>query len=306
MSIATLPYKLSLGPLQFHWPKQVMLDFYRDIELTSIDIVYLGETVCSKRRELDYDDWINVAERLLDSGKEVVLSTLALIEARSEMGYMKRLCDNGQFLVEANDMSAVRMLGGDTAFVGGATLNIQNQNSLKVLIDQGLVRWVAPHEMSASVMTAVAANSADEVECEVFGWGRMPMAYSARCYTTRALDIPKDQCKNCCIQYADGLMLSTRDDEEFLVINGIQTMSAKTICLAREFQGEEHGADILRINPQALGTSSIIELLDQLRNETVNATAVTDQMAKFAPDGLCNGYWHGAPGMDYCDEIANR
>jgi len=29
-------------------------------------------------------------------------------------------------------------------------------------------------------------------------------------------------------------------------------------------------------------------------------------MAKFAPDGLCNGYWYGAPGMDYCDGIANR
>lgn len=302
MSVSTLPYKLSLGPLQFHWPKQVMLDFYCDIESTNVDIVYLGETVCSKRREFGYGDWMDVAERLLASGKEVVLSTLVLVEARSELGYIKRQCDNGQFMVEANDMSAVRILGGDTAFVGGATLNIQNQNSLKVLIEQGLVRWVAPHEMSASVMTAVAANSADEIECEVFGWGRMPMAYSARCYTTRALDIPKDQCKNCCIQYEDGLMLSTRDDEEFLVINGIQTMSAKTTCLAREFQSGEHDADILRISPQALGTSNIIKLLDQLRNESANAAAVTDEMAKFAPDGLCNGYWHAAPGMDYCDE----
>jgi len=306
MSISTLPYKLSLGPLQFHWPKQVMLDFYRDIESTNVDIVYLGETVCSKRREFNHDDWIGVAERLLASGKEIVLSTLALVEARSELGYIKRLCDNGRFLVEANDMSAVRMLGGDTAFVAGATLNIQNQNSLNVLVDEGLVRWVAPHEMSASVMTAVAANSADEIECEVFGWGRMPMAYSARCYTTRALDIPKDQCKNCCIQYEDGMMLSTRDEEEFLVINGIQTMSAKTTCLAREFQNDKHGADILRINPQAQGTSSIIDLLEQLRNESANAATVTDEMAKFAPDGLCNGYWHGAPGMNYCNEMANR
>jgi len=276
MSMATHPYRLSLGPLQFHWPKQLMHDFYRDIEST--------------RREFGYGDWMNVAERLLDSGKEVVLSTLVLVEARSELGYIKRQCDNEQFMVEANDMSAVRMLGGDTAFVGGATLNIQNQNSLKVLIDQGLVRWVAPHEMSASVMTAVAANSADEIECEVFGWGRMPMAYSARCYTTRALDIPKDQCKNCCIQYEDGLL---------------QTMSAKTTCLARELQSGEHSADILRISPQALGTSNIIKLLDQLRNESANAAAVTDEMAKFAPDGLCNGYWHGAPGMDYGDEIAS-
>jgi collagenase-like PrtC family protease len=306
MSIATLPFKLSLGPLQFHWPKQVMLDFYRDIESTNVDIVYLGETVCSKRKEFGYDDWMTVAERLLDKGKEVVLSTLTLVEARSEMGYMKRLCENGQFMVEANDMSAVRMLGGDTAFVGGATLNIQNQDSLKILIDHGLVRWVAPHEMSASVMTAVAAKSPRQIECEVFGWGRMPMAFSARCYTTRALNIPKDQCMNCCIQYEDGLLLSTRDDEEFLVINGIQTMSAKTICLAREFQGDEHGADILRINPQAKGTSNIIGLLDQLRSESENAATLSNEMAKYAPDGVCNGYWYGEPGMNYYEETASQ
>ncbi len=306
MSIATPAYRLSLGPLQFHWPKQAMLDFYREVESTPVDIVYLGETVCSKRREFGYSDWMNVGERLLDNGKEVVLSTLALVEARSEMGTIKRLCDNGLFMIEANDMSAVRMLDGETAFVGGATLNIQNQNSLKILVDHGLKRWVAPHEMPASVMTAVAAKSPDEIECEVFGWGRMPMAYSARCYTTRALDIPKDRCKNCCIQYEDGLLLSTREDEEFLVINGIQTMSAKTTCLAREFQYGEHGADILRINPQATGTSSIIELLDQLRNESANAATITDEMAKFAPGGLCNGYWYGAPGMTYRDEVLNQ
>jgi len=44
MSMATHPYRLSLGPLQFHWPKQLMHDFYRDIESTNVDIVYLGET----------------------------------------------------------------------------------------------------------------------------------------------------------------------------------------------------------------------------------------------------------------------
>ena len=69
MSVSTHPYKLSLGPLQFHWSKQVMLDFYRDIESTNLDIVYLGETVCSKRREFGFDDWMNVAERLLASGE---------------------------------------------------------------------------------------------------------------------------------------------------------------------------------------------------------------------------------------------
>jgi O2-independent ubiquinone biosynthesis protein UbiV len=306
MSSTAQPWRLSLGPLQFHWPKQQMLDFYRDIESSAVDIVYLGETVCSKRREFGHGDWMMLAERMLDSGKQVVLSTLALVEAQSELGYMQRLCDNGQFMVEANDMSAVRMLHGNTPFVGGATLNIQNQHTLQVLTECGLVRWVAPHEMPSAVMTAIAAAAPDEIECEVFGWGRMPIAYSARCYTTRALDIPKDQCKNCCIQYADGLMMSTREEEEFLVINGIQTMSAKTTCLAQEFHAGEHAADILRINPQAHGTSRIIELLQQLRDGAANADLVTREMATFAPGGLCNGYWHGAAGMTCCAGLAGQ
>ena len=295
-------YRLSLGPLQFHWPRQAMLDFYRRIESSPGDIVYLGETVCSKRKEFRYRDWMDVAERMLGSGKEVVLSTLVLIEAQSELGQVRKLCNNGRFLVEANDMSAVRMLGGNTEFVGGATLNIQNQYTLKILADQGLVRWVAPHEMTASVMTEVITQTAAEIECEVFGWGRMPIAYSARCYTARALDLPKDQCENCCVRYADGQLLSTHDDEEFLVINGIQTMSAKTVCLASEFREGGHGADILRINPQASGTTNIIELLHQLRNAATDCAEIIAEMAKFAPDGLCNGYWHGAPGMDFCTE----
>ena len=86
-------YRLSVGPIQFHWPRQQMLDFYERIESSEADIVYLGETVCSKRRELRHQDWLDVAERLLASGKEVVLSTLALVEARSEIAYIRKLCE---------------------------------------------------------------------------------------------------------------------------------------------------------------------------------------------------------------------
>ncbi len=40
-----------------------------------------GETVCSKRRELKVDDWIALARQVAGSGKQAVLSTLALISA---------------------------------------------------------------------------------------------------------------------------------------------------------------------------------------------------------------------------------
>jgi collagenase-like PrtC family protease len=116
--------RLSLGPVQYHWSKEKMLDFYRTIESSPVDIVYLGETVCSKRRSFRHQDWIEVAERLQAADKEVVLSTLALLEADSELRYIRKLCSNGKFTIEANDMSAVQMLAGKTHFIGGASLNI--------------------------------------------------------------------------------------------------------------------------------------------------------------------------------------
>ena len=78
--------KLSLGPLQYFWPRERTLAFYREAAHWPVDVVYLGETVCSKRRELGTRDWIALADELAASGKEVVLSSLALVEAESEIG----------------------------------------------------------------------------------------------------------------------------------------------------------------------------------------------------------------------------
>jgi len=299
-------FRLSVGPIQFHWPRESMLDFYRRIESTPADIVYIGETVCSKRRELRHQDWLDVAERLLAAGKEVIFSTLALVEARSELGYIRKLCSNDQFLVEANDMSAVQMLAGTAKFVGGATLNVQNSVALNRLVSLGLVRWVAPVEMSGRVLSEVRAGVPESVECEVLGWGRMPLAYSARCYTARAHDVSKDDCANCCLEYTDGLMMATRDADDFLVLNGIQTMSAKSICLAQECQDAVQPPDIVRISPQSADNEAIIDLFDALREDTIATADAIGQLKKFAADGLCNGYWHDAAGMHALDQVASQ
>jgi len=289
--------RLSLGPIQFHWSREKMLAFYRSMANTSIDIVYLGETVCSKRRSLRHSDWLDIAERLQDAGKEVLFSTLALVEAGSELGYIRKLCENDGFQVEANDMAAVQLLAGRTRFVGGATLNIQNQLALAKLIDLGLTRWVAPVEMTKSVLEAIYAHLPAQVESEILAWGRMPLAYSARCYTARARNLTKDNCGNCCIDYEDGLMVSTRESEEFLVINGIQTMSARTACLVRELFAAESTADVVRISPQFTGTEAIIDTFDSLRQGLQQTDAALGALATHAALGICNGYWHGGAGM---------
>jgi len=218
VSTASKRVRLSLGPIQYYWPKEKILDFYRSIESTSVDIVYLGETVCSKRRSLRFNDWIEVAERLQSAGKEVVLSTLALLEANSELGLVRKLCTNGNFAIEANDMSAVQILASKADFIGGASLNIYNPRTLKILVGMGLTRWVMPVELSKSVLAGFQKEMPADIETEIFAWGRLPLAYSARCYTARAHKVQKDACEFCCIDYPDGLMLTTREDEDFLVI----------------------------------------------------------------------------------------
>ena len=292
--------RLSLGPIQYHWSKEKMLDFYRMIESTAVEIVYLGETVCSKRRSFRHRDWIEVAERLQTAGKEVVLSTLALLEANSELGYVRKLCNNGKFTVEANDMSAVQMLAGKTHFIGGASLNIYNPKTLRKLVDLGLTRWVMPVELAKSVLAGLQKEMPTGVESEVFGWGRLPIAYSARCYTARAHKVSKDDCAYCCIDYPDGLLLSTREDESFLVVNGIQTQSARVQCLVHELNDPVTGPDILRISPQSKDTEHVISLFDQVRSGSIKLVEATHKLQRFSPVGLCDGYWHGEAGMAAC------
>ena len=291
---------LSLGPVQYHWSKEKMLAFYRTIESSPVDIVYLGETVCSKRRSFRHQDWIEVAERLQAAGKEVVLSTLALLEADSELGYVRKLCNNGKFTIEANDMSAVNLLAGKTNFIGGASLNIYNPRTLNKLVGLGMIRWVMPVELSKSVLAGFQKEMPAGIESEVFGWGRLPLAYSARCYTARAHEVSKDDCANCCVEYPDGLMLTTREGESFLVINGTQTQSARVHSLVYELNDPATGPDIIRISPQSENTERVISLFDQVRAGKLGATETSHELEQFAPVGLCDGYWHGAAGMAAC------
>jgi collagenase-like PrtC family protease len=290
--------RLSLGPILYYWPKDKVDAFYAEVATLPVDIVYLGETICGKRKELRLEDWLAIGERLAESGKEVVLSTLSLLEAESELMRLRAICDNGRFLVEANDMGAVQLLQGRPHAVGHS-VNVYNDRSLEVLARGGLKRWVLPVELTADTLADMQRLRPAGIETEVYAYGRLPLAYSARCFTARARNLPKDDCQYCCIDYPDGLVVSTQDGQGFLSLNGIQTLSSRTNNLLPELPRlRELGVDILRISPQAEGTDEIIRLFDQaLRGELTPAEA-SARITPLMPSGSCDGYWHGAAGMD--------
>lgn len=65
--------KFSLGAIQYYWPKDVVKSFYEEVADSNVDIVYLGETVCSKRTELSLKDYMEIAHQLREAGKQVCL-----------------------------------------------------------------------------------------------------------------------------------------------------------------------------------------------------------------------------------------
>lgn len=290
--------RISIGPVLYFWPRQTLEEFYRELAASPASTVYLGETVCSKRRSFRPEDWIELGRELATAGKEVVLSTLTLVESRAEMGVMKRLCGNGEFRVEANDLAAAQLLSEQgLPFVAGPAINIYNAYTLKTLRRLGLNRWVMPFELSRTDLATILDDAQqlglrDGLEVEVYSYGRIPLAYSARCFTARHHNLPKDQCELKCIDDPVGMPLRTQEGEEFLTINGIQTQSGKIYDLLPEWQDMQAlGVDIMRISPQPSGTLQRVQAL----HDAINS----GQPLPAADPLACNGYWYGDPGMDY-------
>ena len=291
--------RLSLGPVLFYWSRDDLMAFYEEVAGWPVDIVYLGETVCSKRRSLNFDDWMAVADRLAAAGKEVVFSTLALLEAESELKTLRRICANGRYRVEANDLGAVHLLSGNGPFATGPTVNIYNPATLRLLADKGLKRWTLPLELSKETLAQMQAQRPDGMETEVFAYGRMPLTLSARCFTARSHNLPKDDCQYRCLDDPDGRLMRTQEGQPFLVINGIQTMSARSCNLIGEVDEMRRlRVDVLRISPQSHRTGEVVKLYAAVLNEGMEAAEARAAIQRLIPLGGCDGYWHGKPGMD--------
>jgi collagenase-like PrtC family protease len=290
--------KLALGPIPYFWPLERVRAFYHQVAEWPVDIVYVGETVCAKRRALSFQGWLKVADELSKAGKEVVLSTLALMDAESSLAMLERICANDRYRIEANDMAAVRLLSDKAAFIAGPHVNCYNNETLSLLAECGACRWVAPMELPGPTVAEILRQRPPGLQAEVQAFGRMPLAFSARCFTARAHNVAKDQCDFCCGEYPDGLAVETQDGQALFTINGIQIQSAALCNLAGALtEFETYGVDVVRIAPLAQGTELAVDAFRGVLDGRLSPEAADETLAPLSPAGLCDGYWNGAPGM---------
>jgi len=296
MAISERTPRISIGPIPFFWPKQQVIDFYDHLQYSAADIFYLGETVCSKRRQLRTEDWFEIAKILADSGKEVLISSLALVMSESELSALKSLCRSSEFVIEANDLAAVNQLSAaGLPFVCGPTLNIYNARTLALMQKKGAERWVMPVELSGSTLSDIikesAENNSERIETEVFSYGHLPLAYSARCFTARHLGLSKDDCQFRCMDYPEGLPLFSQEQQQLFNINGVQTKSAAIYNLLSQVPSMQRmGVDVFRLSPRAHSMDILVSRFSQALINQGESIPLSEED--------CNGYWFGKPGMN--------
>src|SRR5699024_6997580 len=124
---------------------------------------------------------------------------------------------------------------------------------------QGMVRWCMPVELSRDWLHNML-QQCDELairqqfEVEVFSYGYLPLAYSARCFTARSENLPKDNCQTCCINYPLGRKMLSQEQQEVFILNGIQTQSAYCYNLGNELANMKSLVDVVRLSPLGMET----------------------------------------------------
>lgn len=289
--------KLTLGPVFFNWRSEDKRDFYlRIADEAPLDTVCVGEVVCAKRAPF-FEPFIpEVVERLERAGKEVVVSTLALVTDEQEMKAVRAIAAEAGLLVEANDVACIGLLAGRPHAVG-PFVNVYNEGTLEYLARLGATRVSLPVELPARSLAALV-KAAGCVELEVQVFGRMPLAISARCFHARAHNLHKNCCQYVCAKDLDGMLVETLDGDPFLVVNGTQTLSYTFCGLMGELaELRQMGINRFRLSPHAIDMVAVSQIFRDILDGREDPGAARRRLAElvtFAP--FSNGYYYGKEG----------
>lgn len=287
---------LTLGPLLFNWDEDRLRGFYNRIaDSSKFDRVHLGEVVCGKRMPFSDAVWPEIIERLEASGKEVVLSTLALPATVRERRSVADICGQER-LVEVNDVTALpSRLGGP--FTVGPLVNIYNERAAQFLAARGAVTLCPPVELPLTSVRTIA-EACPNLEIELFAFGRLPLALSSRCYHARLHGLHKDSCQFVCGKDLDGVAADTIDGQAFLAVNGVQTLSqgVQAYCPTAA-EAASFGFRRLRLSPHTADMAAASAIYRDLLDGLIEPAGARSRLSGLGlPGALVDGYTRGMPG----------
>jgi len=289
--------EITLGPLLFNWSAERTATFYARIaDEAPIDRVYLGEVVCGKREPLLQHVLAQAAERLERAGKAVVWSTLALPLTRRDRNGVSELAADGERLVEINDAGAMHARGG-APFVAGPLLNVYNEAAARELVGRGCVRLCANVELSLAAVGALASGCPG-LEVELFAFGRLPLALSGRCYHARAHGLHRDNCRFVCDRDPDGMAVRTLEGQDFLAVNGVQTLShGCQVAHASPGELRRAGVGALRLSPHTADMVAVAGAFRAFADERTDRSELMASLGRAGvPGPFVSGYLRGVAG----------
>lgn len=291
--------QLSLGPVLYLWQSDEWRDFYfRIADEAPVDTVTLGEVVCSKRQHFIAPHLDAVVERLERAGKTVRLASLALVTLPREQRAVRNLAARDDITIEVNDLSGLSALHGRPHAIG-PLVSVYSSETARFLARQGAAAICLPPEMPLASITTIA-GAVPEVGIEVFAFGRVPLAMSARCAHARVRGLTKDSCNFVCGNDPDGLVVDTLDKQNFLALNGIQTMSyACHTALAEAMSLIGNGVHSLRLSPQCCDMVAVAQVFRDVMDGELGPEEGMKRLDAVYPDvPFANGFLHGEPGAE--------
>lgn len=293
---------LVMGPLLFNWPVEKLRDFYAQLaDEAPVDLVHVGEVVCSKRQPFHLDAIAGVIERLQRGGKKIVVSTLALITLPRERKDCANTIHNSEYEIEVNDISALAHLDGRRPFRVGPYVNIYNESSLQFLAGLGASSVCLPPELPMDAVAVIAAAArAWNVECELWSFGRIPLAMSGRCYHARLDGLTKDSCQFGCSRDSDGLDVDTLDGKKFLAINGVQTMSHSYCNMIGDVDRlTDAGVTALRLSPHSCDMVAVSKIFRARLDDKLDSEEAMQRMKDVCGGTpFSNGFLFGKSGAE--------